>query len=72
MRLTIRLDADVVRFFKSMGPGYQPRINKVLRTFMHARLAKLIEGPACAWEVIEPRDTLDEEVKPVRKKRPRG
>ncbi|MEM9755476.1 MAG: BrnA antitoxin family protein, partial [Pseudomonadota bacterium] len=36
-------DADIVRFFKSMGPGYQRRMNDVLRAFMHARLAGLLE-----------------------------
>lgn len=28
---TIRLDADVIAFFRSLGPGYQARINNVLR-----------------------------------------
>lgn len=42
-RITLRLDADVVKFFKAMGPGYQPRINQVLRSFMHMKLAKLVE-----------------------------
>jgi len=28
---TIRLDADVVGAFKATGPGWQPRINAVLR-----------------------------------------
>jgi uncharacterized protein (DUF4415 family) len=28
---TIRLDADVIAFFRSLGPGYQSRINEVLR-----------------------------------------
>ncbi|SFI89137.1 BrnA antitoxin family protein [Jannaschia pohangensis] len=41
-RMTLRLDADVVRFFKSMGAGYGPRMNSVLRSFMLARLAGLI------------------------------
>ena len=27
----IRLDADVVAFFREQGPGYQTRINEVLR-----------------------------------------
>src|SRR5262245_58796491 len=27
----IRLDADVIAFFRSSGPGYQTRINEVLR-----------------------------------------
>ena len=30
---TIRLDADVIAFFRSLGPGYQSRINDVLRRF---------------------------------------
>ena len=43
-RVTVALDADVVRFFKGLGPGYQPRMNRVLRAFMHMRLAKVLEG----------------------------
>lgn len=35
--VSIRLDADVVDFFKDQGPGYQSRINAVLRTYMRAR-----------------------------------
>lgn len=44
-RVTLALDSDVVRFFKAMGSGYQPRINRVLRAFMHDRLAGLVAGP---------------------------
>ncbi|TXB69716.1 BrnA antitoxin family protein [Paracoccus aurantiacus] len=43
-RVTIRLDGDVVKFFRDMGPGWQPRVNEVLRSFMHARLAGLLRG----------------------------
>lgn len=32
--ISIRLDEDVIGFFKAMGPGYQTRINAVLRHFM--------------------------------------
>ncbi|MGB3279187.1 MAG: BrnA antitoxin family protein [Pseudorhodobacter sp.] len=42
--VTIRMDADVLRFFKSMGAGHLPRMNEVLRTYMHARLAGVIRG----------------------------
>lgn len=28
---TIRLDADVLAWFRATGPGYQTRINEVLR-----------------------------------------
>ncbi len=52
--VTIRLDADVVKFFKAMGEGYQPRINRVLRAFMHYRLAGIIEGPDTTDYVLHP------------------
>jgi uncharacterized protein (DUF4415 family) len=35
--VNIRLDAAVLRWFKAQGPGYQTRINAVLRAFVHAR-----------------------------------
>jgi uncharacterized protein (DUF4415 family) len=35
-RITIRVDSDVLKFFKGMGNGYQKRINAVLRAYMQA------------------------------------
>jgi uncharacterized protein (DUF4415 family) len=32
--LSLRLDSDVVNWFKQQGPGYQTRINAVLRAFV--------------------------------------
>lgn len=32
--ISIRLDADIVDFFKATGKGYQTRINAVLRHYM--------------------------------------
>ena len=43
-KVTLRLETDVVKFFKSMGPDYGPRINDVLRSYMHARLAGVLRG----------------------------
>lgn len=34
--LSIRLDSDIVRHFKKSGPGYQSRINEVLRAYLKA------------------------------------
>ncbi|KKM22003.1 hypothetical protein LCGC14_1629750 [marine sediment metagenome] len=31
--VTLRLDADVLEWFKSTGKGYQTRINAILRSF---------------------------------------
>jgi uncharacterized protein (DUF4415 family) len=35
--VTIRLDADVVEWFKGQGAGYQTRINQLLRRYMQAQ-----------------------------------
>jgi hypothetical protein len=55
-RCTVGFDADVVKFFKAMGPGYQHRMNRVLRAFMHYRLAKVIEGPDTTDFVMRPEE----------------
>jgi uncharacterized protein (DUF4415 family) len=37
--VTIRLDVDMLEWFKAAGPGYQTRINQVLREYMDAQRA---------------------------------
>ena len=37
--VTIRLDVDMLDWFKAAGPGYQTRINQVLREHMDAQRA---------------------------------
>ncbi len=32
-RVTMRLDTDMVRWFRKLGPGYQSRMNKILRMY---------------------------------------
>ena len=34
--ISLRLDQDVLEWFKTQGPGYQTRINAVLRAFRDA------------------------------------
>jgi len=38
--ITIRLDADVVAWLKAEGPGYQTRINTLLRNAMEPAAAR--------------------------------
>jgi uncharacterized protein (DUF4415 family) len=38
--ISIRLDEDVLSYFKNLGAGYQTRINAVLRHFMEQTRAK--------------------------------
>lgn len=34
--ISLRIDADVLEWFKAQGPGYQTRMNAVLRAFRDA------------------------------------
>ena len=34
--ISLRVDADVLEWLKSQGPGYQTRINAILRAFKEA------------------------------------
>jgi uncharacterized protein (DUF4415 family) len=54
--VTLRLDEDVLRFFRSMGKGHLARMNAVLRAFMLARLAEVVKG----YGIFEP--TVEDQV----------
>jgi uncharacterized protein (DUF4415 family) len=41
-RVTIGFDDDMLRWYRGLGAGYQARMNAVLRTYMHAAIAKEI------------------------------
>lgn len=53
-RVTAAFDADVVKYFKGLGPGYQARMNLVLRAYMHGRLAKILDGPDTTDFILHP------------------
>ena len=40
-RITVRVDRDVLVWLKSHGPGYQTRMNAILRTYMEAHKPKV-------------------------------
>jgi hypothetical protein len=47
-QLTIRLDADVLKWLKAHGRGYQTRINRILRAAMesqHPRRSRSTPAP---------------------------
>ncbi len=39
-RITVRLDADMLDWFRAQGKGYQTRINAVLRAYYESRKKK--------------------------------
>ncbi len=45
-QITLRIDADVLAFFRSTGARYQTRMNQVLRSYMTAqRQAEVFQRP---------------------------
>jgi len=43
-KICFSVEEDVLKWFKSMGPGYQPRMNDVLKGYMRAKLAGLLQS----------------------------
>ncbi len=43
-KVTLGLDADMLRWYRAMGHGYQARMNAILRVYMLSVLSKEIEG----------------------------
>ncbi len=39
-QLTLRIDQDVIEFFRTQGQGYQTKINQLLRAYMEAHQVK--------------------------------
>ena len=39
-QITLRLDADVLEWFRARGSGYQTQINSLLRAYMEAHLTQ--------------------------------
>jgi uncharacterized protein (DUF4415 family) len=40
-QLTLRIDADVIAWYKSQGKGYQTRINELLRQAMQEEIKRI-------------------------------
>jgi uncharacterized protein (DUF4415 family) len=43
-KLTLKLDAEMVDWFRGLGHGWQPRMNAVLRAYMHGVISKAVKG----------------------------
>lgn len=50
-QLTLRLDRDVLDWFRSQGRGYQTRINALLRAYMNANERRPMEAKSRDTEV---------------------
>ncbi|WP_415922133.1 BrnA antitoxin family protein [Tateyamaria sp. SN6-1] len=43
-RVTLRIDSDMLAWFRKLGPGYQKRLNRVLRVYWLSLLSGHIKG----------------------------
>ena len=48
-RVTICLDADMVRWFRKLGPRYQVRMNQIMRMYYHG----VVSGEIAIGEMVE-------------------
>jgi uncharacterized protein (DUF4415 family) len=57
-RVTVCLDADMVRWFRKLGPRYQTRMNAILRMYYHGVVSGEIE---ISEPVVQTPEALDDE-----------
>lgn len=42
IKITLRLDESVAKFYRAMGPGYQARINRILALWANMKIAEAL------------------------------
>jgi uncharacterized protein (DUF4415 family) len=70
--ITLRLDHDLLEWLRSTGPGYQTRINQVLRAWRDQTLQKAAEERGLAKKAAAPKPAAGKnptKPKPVRVRR---
>ncbi len=50
-KVTLRLDADMMRWFRKLGPGYGRRINSILRIYWEALVSGRVQAHVGEEEV---------------------
>jgi len=51
--VTLRLDADLLAWLRAVGPGYQTRVNRLLRAVMNGQRAR--DAKRRGGGIVEPR-----------------
>ena len=65
--VTLRLDRDIIAWFKARGRGYQTRINAVLRAFVEAQKPR--DWPVASAVPSQPRIRLNQRTRHQRAER---
>lgn len=53
VKITLRLEDSVAKFYRAMGHGYQARINRILETWAQMKIAGALGGEARLNAMIE-------------------
>ena len=53
VKITLRLDRSVAKFYRAWGNGYQARINRILATYAQARIAEFLKMEKEFYEYVE-------------------
>ena len=61
IKVTLRLDASVAKFYRAMGQGYQARISRILALWAHMKIAKQIQLEDKMWVQLKKINALDRE-----------
>lgn len=68
-RVTIRLDGEMMKWFRKLGPGYGPRINAILRIYWSALVAGEVKSHWEEHEVVPPFEDYIQRMADVREAR---
>ena len=63
VKVTLRLDESVARFYRGMGVGYQARISRILALWAHMKIANQLRLEDRIHEGLEERNRLDAEAR---------
>ena len=59
VKITLRLDESVAKFYRAMGEGYQTRMNRILATFAQMRMGQVtMENERVAAEMRKIREAI--------------
>ena len=50
--ISLRIDQDILAWFRDRGPGYQTRMNAVLRAFVDVAAGQALIGPRGAGDIV--------------------
>ena len=61
VKITLRLDESVAKFYRAMGPGYQARISRILGLWANMKIAEALRVEEAIYAQMKILNRLDRE-----------